>query len=151
MAVIKKRLGEILIDSKVITEEILNKALDIQKGTGRKLGEVLVEEGFTTNEQIVNAVKNQLGIQLINLDNIHIRQEIINTIQETVARKYEVIPVDLINGQLIITMSDPLNYFAIEEIKIATGYVVKVAISLRESILTNIEKYMEKIGLKKQH
>lgn len=144
MAVIKKRLGEILIDSKVITEEILNKALDIQKGTGRKLGEVLVEEGFTTNEQIVNAVKNQLGIQLINLDNIHIRQEIINTIQENVARKYEVIPVDLINGQLIITMSDPLNYFAIEEIKIATGYVVKVAISLRESILTNIEKYYGK-------
>lgn len=144
MAVIKKRLGEILIDSKVITEEILNKALDIQKGTGRKLGEVLVEEGFTTNEQIVNAVKNQLGIQLINLDNINIRQEIINTIQENVARKYEVIPVDLINGQLIVTMSDPLNYFAIEEIKIATGYVVKVAISLRESILTNIEKYYGK-------
>jgi type IV pilus assembly protein PilB len=113
MAKVKKRLGEILVDSGVITEEVLEKALQLQRETGKRLGDVLVTEGFTTNEQIVEAVKNQLGIQLINLDNININQDIINMLLENIARKYEVLPIDIINGQLLVAMSDPLNYFAI--------------------------------------
>lgn len=144
MAKIKKRLGEILIDANVITEEILQKALTIQKDTGEKLGEVLVIKGFTTNEHIIEAVKSQLGIPSINLDNFNIRQEIIDVIPESVARKNEVIPVDIINGILHVAMSDPLNYFAIEDIRMSTGYAVKPSISLRESILENIEKYYGK-------
>ncbi|MFT8315608.1 MAG: GspE/PulE family protein [Clostridium sp.] len=141
MAKVKKRLGEILVDSGVITEDSLNVALDLQKKLGKKLGEVLVTEGFTTNEQIVEAVKGQLGIQSINLNNINIKQDIIEVIPEGIARKNEVIPVDIINGQLLVVMSDPLNYYAIEEIKISTGYVVKPAIALRDEILNNIDKY----------
>lgn len=141
MAKIKKRLGEILIDSGVINEEVLFKALERQKLTGKKLGEVLVEEGYTTNEQIVEAIKNQLSIPVVNLDSIIIKQEIIDIMPENISRKYEVLPLDIINGQLHVVMSDPLNYFAIEEIRIATGYVVKPSIALRQSILDNIEKY----------
>lgn len=137
----KKRLGEILVDSGVINDEILIKALEKQKETGKKLGEVLVDEGYTTNEQIVEAIKNQLGIPIINLDTIVIKQEIIDIIPENIARKYEVLPLDLLNGQLYVVMSDPLNYFAIQEIKIVTGYVVKPSIALRQSILDNIERY----------
>lgn len=144
MAKIKKRLGEILIDSGLITEEALSKALTLQKQLGKKLGEVLVTEGFTTNEQIMEAVKNQLGIQIMNLNSINIRPDIIDLIPESIARKYEVIPVDVINGQLLVVMSDPLNYFAIEDIKIATGYAVKLSIALRESILEHLERYYGK-------
>lgn len=139
-----KRLGEILIDANVITEEILQKALTLQKDTGEKLGEILVSKGFTTNEQIIEAVKSQLGIPSINLDNLNIRQDVIDVIPESIARKDEVIPVDIINGILHVAMSDPLNYFAIEDIRVATGYAVKPSISLRESILENIEKYYGK-------
>ncbi|MFA9396892.1 MAG: GspE/PulE family protein, partial [Clostridiaceae bacterium] len=141
MAIQKKRLGEILIDSGLITEEVLDKALKMQKQQGKKLGEFLVDEGFVTNDQIVDAVKNQLRIQSINLENISIRQDIINIIPENIARKYEVLPVDVINGQLLVSMADPLNYYALQEIRIATGYAVKTAISLRDNILSNIEKY----------
>lgn len=141
MAKIKKRLGELLVDSGVISSEALEKALKIQKDLGTKLGEVLVTEGFTTNEQIVEAVKSQLGIQLINLSSLNIRPEIISLIPESIARKYEVLPIDIVNGQLLVVMADPLNYYAIEEIKMASGYVVKTAIALRDSMLNNIEKY----------
>lgn len=144
MTRVKKRLGEILIDSGVITEDMLQKALAIQSQTGKKLGEVLITEGITTEAQIVEAVKNQLGLQFIDLEKISIKQDIIDIIPEGIARKYEVIPVDIINGQLLVAMSDPLNYFAIEDIKIATGYAVKTAIALRESILNEIEKYYGK-------
>lgn len=144
MPKIRKRLGELLIDSGLITENILRKALIVQKEEGEKLGEVLVNEGFVTEEQIVEAVKRQLGIQSINLDNINIKQEIIDIIPEAMARKHELIPVDIINGQLLIAMSDPLNYFAIEDVRVATGYVTKVSIVLRRSIIENIEKYYGK-------
>lgn len=141
MAKVKKRLGELLIDSGVITEEALSKALTLQKLKGQKLGEVLVSEGFTTNEQIMEAVRSQLNIQAINLDSINIRPDIINILPEHIARKCEAIPVDVINGQLLVVMSDPLNYFAIDDIRIATGYVVKVAIALRDSLLAHLERY----------
>lgn len=144
MLKVKKRLGEILIDSGLISEEILHKALQMQKQQGKKLGEVLVTEGFTTNEQIVEAVKSQLGIQSINLDNINVKPDIISIIPESLARKHEVIPVDVINGQLLVAMSDPLNYFAIEDIRTVTGYSAKTAIALRNSIIANIERYYGK-------
>lgn len=140
----RKRLGEILIDSGLITEDVLKKALDAQKKTGEKLGEFLVTKGFATNEQIVEAIRKQLGIDYINLDNVNIRQEIIDIIPEAMARKHELLPLDIINGRLLVVMSDPLNYFAIEDIRVATGYVVKTSISLRNSIIENIEKYYGK-------
>lgn len=144
MPKLKKRLGEILIDALVITEDVLQKALILQKETGEKLGEVLVSKGFTTNEQIVNAIKQQLGIPLVNLDTINVRQDIIDIIPVSIAKKYEAIPIDIVNGFLLVAMSDPLNYFAIEDIRISTGYNVKTAISLRNSLLDNIEKYYGK-------
>lgn len=141
MAKIKKKLGELLVDSGIISEEILEKALEMQRESGKKLGEVLVSEGFTTNDLIVEAVKSQLGIQSINLSTLNIRPEIIDIIPESIARKYEVLPIDIVNGQLMVVMSDPLNYYAIEEIKMSSGYVVKTAIALRDSMLNNIERY----------
>lgn len=144
MAKEKRRLGEILIDAGVLSEEALSRALAIQNKQGKRLGEVLVTEGFVSEMQIIEAVKKQLGIQLIDLNRITVRQEIINIVPDNIARKYEVLPVDVINGQLLLVMSDPLNYFAIEDIKIATGYVVKAAIALRSDILNNIERYYGK-------
>ncbi|AGY76852.1 GspE/PulE family protein [Clostridium autoethanogenum] len=144
MPKIKKRLGQILVDEGVITEEVMEKALRMQKESGEKLGEVLVNMGFTTEEQIVNAVKEQLGIPLINLDNINVSQNIIDILPVSTAKKHETIPIDIVNGSLLVVMSDPLNYFAIEDIKVATGYHVKTAIALRNSILKNIDKYYGK-------
>ncbi|OBR95895.1 type II secretion system protein E [Clostridium ragsdalei P11] len=144
MPKIKKRLGQILVDEGVITEEVMEKALRMQKESGEKLGEVLVNMGFTTDEQIVNAVKEQLGIPLINLDNINVSQSIIDILPVSTAKKREAIPIDIVNGSLLVVMSDPLNYFAIEDIKVATGYHVKTAIALRNSILKNIDKYYGK-------
>lgn len=141
MPKVKKRLGEILVSSGVITEEVLQKVLVLQKNSGKKLGETLVSEGFTTEDQIMEAVKNQLGIQYINLDTINIAGNIINIIPESLARKHELIPVEEVNGQLVVVMADPLNYYAIEEIRLHSGLLVKTAICRREIVLNNIEKY----------
>ncbi|WP_139905512.1 GspE/PulE family protein [Clostridium thermarum] len=141
MPKINKRLGEILVSSGVITEEVLQNALELQKNTGNKLGEILVKEGFTTEDQIIEAVKSQLGIQYINLDTINISPEIIDIIPEGLARKHELLPVEVVNGQLLVAMADPLNYYALEEIRLHSGLLVKTTISRRESVLNNLEKY----------
>lgn len=141
MAKIKKRLGEILVDSGLITEQALEKALGLQKELGMKLGEVLIKENFLTEQQILEAIQRQLDIPCIELNKINIRQDIINILPENLVRKYEVIPVDVINGQLMVAMSDPLNYYAIEDIRAVSGYMTKISIALRESVQENIDRY----------
>jgi len=115
MAFIKKRLGEVLIENKIITEEQLKKALEIQKKLGMKLGEVLIKEKFTTEEQIILILETQFNIKKLNLYETSISPQVIKLIPESTCRKHTVIGVEIFNNELILAMSDPLNYFAIED------------------------------------
>lgn len=141
MAKIKKRLGEILIDAELITEDTLTRALELQKNRGMKLGEVLISEKFLTEQQIIDAIRKQLDISIVDLSKISIRQDILNILPVNLVKKYEVLPLDVVNGQLMVVMSDPLNYYAIEEIRAVSGYLTKTSIALRDSIRENIERY----------
>ena len=140
----KKRLGEILISEGLIVDEQLSLALDIQKKTEEKLGDILVTQGMVSYDEILYAIKRQLNIALIDLDEIHIKQEVIRILPEKLARKYTAVPVRVDNGQLIVAMSDPSNYFAIDDIRLATGYAVKPAIASQDQVQRNIEKYYDK-------
>lgn len=140
----KKRLGEILVSEGLVTENDIESALRLQKNSGRRLGDILVSQGLVTYDEMLLAVKNQLNVPLIDLDEVHIRQDTLSLMPERLARKYEALPVRVDNGQLTVAMSDPSNYFAIEDIRMATGYVVKPAISAREKVLGSIEKHYGK-------
>jgi len=141
---VKKRLGEILISEGLISDEQIGLALDIQKKTEEKLGDILVNQGMVSYDEILTAIKRQLNIPMLDLDEIHIQQEVIRVLPEKLARKYSAVPVRLENGQLLVAMSDPSNYFAIDDIRLATGYIVKPAISSQDQVLRNIEKYYDK-------
>ena len=65
----KLRLGDVLVNSGVISEEQLQKGLELQKGSGRKLGETLVDEGLVSEENITNALSSQLNLDVIDLQN----------------------------------------------------------------------------------
>ena len=90
----KLRLGDVLVNSGVITEEQLMKALSLQKGTGRKLGEVLLDEGITTDEAITKALSSQLGIDMIELNNVAIPDEILKLVPSNVLKKNKMIPFE---------------------------------------------------------
>ncbi|MFH5836236.1 GspE/PulE family protein [Proteiniclasticum sp. C24MP] len=141
---VKKRLGEILSSEGLISDEQLKLALDIQKKTEEKLGDILVNQGMVSYDEILTAIKRQLNIPMLDLDEIHIKQEVIRVLPEKLARKYIAVPVRLDNGELLVAMSDPSNYFAIDDIRLATGYVIKPAISSQDQVLRNIEKYYDK-------
>ena len=90
----KIRLGDVLVNSGVITQEQLEKALSLQKGTGRKLGEVLLDEGIATDEAITKALSSQLGISMINLNNVTIPKEILDLVPVAVLKKNKAIPFE---------------------------------------------------------
>ena len=87
----KARLGEILVQQKLLTQEQLKLALDEQKRSGRKLGRVFIEQGFVTEEEISEALAKQLQIPYINLKYYNIKPEVTQKLPETQARRFRAI------------------------------------------------------------
>ena len=128
----KKRLGDILVQSGYISEEDLGSALKEQKKLGKKLGEILVEKEFVTEEDLLNALEGQLGIRRVFLDSITVDKDAVKVIPEALSRKYNVLPIQFIEGELLVLTNDPLNILAEEDVRIASGYSVKLALSSKE-------------------
>lgn len=112
----KVRLGEILVQQKLLSEEQLQFALGEQKRTGRKLGRVFVENGFVTEEQISGALAKQLNIPYINLKFFNINQELVRMLPESQSRRYRAIVLEERNGTLMVGMADPTDLYAYDEL-----------------------------------
>lgn len=136
-----RRLGDLLVDSGLINQEQLNYALQRQKATGKKLGELLIEEGIIQEKQIIEVLEFQLGIPHMDLDKYYIDPDIPRLINENLARRHSLIPIRKERNKLIVAMSDPLNIFAIDDIKIATGMEVEPVIATRNDIGSAIDQY----------
>lgn len=136
-----KQLGELLIERGIIDRKKLEKALLIQKEKGGLIGEVLVELGFAKEEDIAQALTCQYGFPYLPLKNYDIDQEVIKTIPENVAKQYCLIPVDKIGKSLTISMSNPLNIQAIEDVEMITGCVVQTFVSTATDVRQAIERY----------
>ena len=137
----RKRLGEILIAGGVITQEQLEDALKAQKALGLRLGEVLIKQALVTEEDILRTMKSQLGLDLIDLNQRVVSERILQLLPEKVVRKYGVLPVELASGFLVVAMSDPTDYFAIEDIRLAAGMPVRPCLAKKEDILNSIDRY----------
>lgn len=115
-----KRLGEMLTYARLLTEEQLIQALELQKGSGKRLGTVLINNGFITEAQLIDMLRMQLGIDFIDLTKTTIDPEVVNILPKNTAKKYGVIPVRLEKDTLYLAMEDPLNFMAIEAVRVAT-------------------------------
>ncbi len=115
-----KRLGEILTDAGVISEEQLGKALALGKEQEKRLGEVLIDNKIITERQLIDVLKYQLGVDFIDLSKVDIPVQMAQLLPKNIARKHEVVPVRVAGDTIYVAMSDPLNFVAIEEVKSAT-------------------------------
>lgn len=137
----RKRLGDMLVKAQKISAEQLSAALEVQQSTGERLGEVLVEKGFLSQEEIISVLEAQLGIPRIDLKRFMIDQKSVKLVPENLARKYELIAVQNDGVFLTVAMSDPLNYFALDDVKMASGMEVKPVIATHDDISASIERY----------
>jgi len=135
----RKKLGEILIETGLITEDQLNQALTAQKTKKQKIGKTLIELGFVTKDQIAEALAEKLNLQIINCADHKIPDEIKKIIPKDFAKENLVFPVGRKNNTLILAMADPLDYKTIDTISFKENIRVLPAISYDWAILKAIE------------
>jgi type IV pilus assembly protein PilB len=128
------RLGELLVNSGVLSEARLQQALLQQQKVQRPLGEVLVKMGAVTDEVMRQALGRQLGIPFIEVDKAGINRQLVRVINSNYARRHVVVPVAQFGQMLTICMDDPTNQAVVDELAGSTGYVVNVVTSSQDSI-----------------
>jgi type IV pilus assembly protein PilB len=138
---LKKRLGDILVESGLITGEQLKDVLAAQKESGKKLGEVVVEQGYATRKSIIEVLEFQLGIPYVNLAISHIEPSVVRLIPENMALKHEIIPIRLENNTVTVAASDPLNATAFDDVRIYTGHEVYPVMADGEQIRSLISRH----------
>jgi len=144
-----KQLGKILVDLNYISSAQLDFALNQQKRTNRKLGAILLELGFISAEQLINAIDQQKGGYDIDLEQVYIPPEIPLLIPEKLARRHTIIPIKLEDGVITVAMENPMNIFAVDDVKLATGLRVKPVGAPADQIYRAIGIYYEKSSAEK--
>ena len=137
------RLGELLLENNLITEEQLNIALEEQKAKGIKLGEAIIGLGYVTQDAINDLLCQQLNIDFVDLRKIEIDDSIARMVGEKVVRKYMLLPFALDDRQanvIKVAMEDPMNIMAIDDIGIIPGMTVQPYLSTHAYISTAIDK-----------
>lgn len=129
------RLGDLLVEQGLITEDQLKLALGEQRKLGMKLGRTLVEIGLTTENEILEALSNQLHIPLIDLRHFNFKAELVRLLPETMARRYRAIVLDKHGDEIQIGMADPTDLFAYDEIDRLLKGKLKLAVVREEDLL----------------
>lgn len=142
----KKRLGDLLVEAGVVTQDQLTQALNVQKTEkkGQRLGVVLMDLGFTDEKHIMKALCSQLKLQPVDLSNIRIPEEITKLTEEAVLRKHNLIPFQFHekNPNVIkVAMSDPLDIRAMDDISIITGLQIERYVATPSDIAAAIDRY----------
>ncbi len=137
----RKRIGEILVDSGLITNAKLEQAIEEGKRTGLRLGNVLVDSGYVSEEDISRALSEQFKMPYVLLSNVIIDPDLIKLIPEVIARKHKIIPITIEEDRLVVATFDPLNVFAMDDIRKVSGKDVKPVVCSENSIQQAIDQH----------
>lgn len=138
----RKRLGDLLVESNLITKEQLEKALQ-DKSPDQKLGDALLKNGYITEQQLIEVLEFQLGIPHVSLYRYPFDTNLFSLIPKDVAKRNLIIPLKKDQDKLYIAMADPMDFYIIEDLRLATGFQIETAIATKDDILRAIHKYYE--------
>ena len=140
----KKRIGDMLIEENLITQEQLEKALKLAKESGKKIGETLVENGYTTDEAIMRTLSHQLGIEIESLVGVRIPDEMIGLVNAEILRKHRMVPLEYFQGNMNVVkvaMVDPMDMTAIDDFTIITNLQVEPVLAMPNEIMVTLDRY----------
>ena len=145
----KIRIGDLLVTAGYITEAQLKEALAVQKESqGKRVGEVLQDLGYATETQILTALADRLDSELIDIRTYKIDTEAVNLIPKQMAEQYIMMPVAINDGLVILAVNDPLNLYAIEDIRQTIGMPVDTVLAELEPLKSAIEYQYAEIKAK---
>ena len=136
----RKRIGDILLATGVITPQQLTEALAQQRRTRERLGRVLVDQGAASEKQIAQALAAQLDLPLVALSSARLDPNAVKLIPEILARKRRVVPLRLDGSYVIVAMADPLDVFALDDVGIAARHPVKAVVAVESEVMATIER-----------
>jgi type IV pilus assembly protein PilB len=139
----RPRLGEVLLRNKSITQERLDQALREQRARHRPLGQVLIQLDFISDETMRQALGVQLNIPYLDLDRLILDPSLTRYVNRSYARRHLLVPVSQVGSMLTVSMNDPTDHSAIDEISRSTGHIVNVVTSSQESIKRAFKRLYE--------
>jgi len=140
-------LGEVLVKSGKITKDQLAKALEHQKKTNAKLGDILIEMGVLSDEdELFEFIGRQLNIGALRLSDIELNPEVVKLIPLDIARKFNVIAISKLGKTLIVAISDPTNIYILDAVKFITGCSIQPVVSPEKAIQKAIDAYYHDTG-----
>ncbi|WNS81812.1 ATPase, T2SS/T4P/T4SS family [Domibacillus sp. DTU_2020_1001157_1_SI_ALB_TIR_016] len=138
----RKRLGDLLVESGLITEEQLSVALK-EKKDNQKLGDALLNRGFITEQQLIEVLEFQLGIPHVSLYRYPVDSKLLSLVPKEIAKKNVIIPLKKEENRLFVAMADPMDYFTVEDLRLSTGFQIETVIATKQDILRAINKYYD--------
>lgn len=142
----KIRIGELLIQSGMITKEQLKEALAFQKtseGAGKKIGDILISRGFISEEDFLEALHRKMDIPIVDLTHYRMHMGAAVLLPQEIALKYTILPLEFDSGTIVVAMQNPTDYYAIEEIELASGRKVRPVLAKADNIRQGIERIYE--------
>ncbi|OGX17332.1 MAG: hypothetical protein A3K83_01350 [Omnitrophica WOR_2 bacterium RBG_13_44_8b] len=143
LRILRKRIGDLLLERRIITQQQLARALEEQKNKGGYVSQHLIALGFATELDIATCLSNQYNFAYLPLKNYVISQDVLDTIPLKWIRIYTLLPVDKIGNTLSVVMADPLNEGVIEMLQQITGCEVMVFISTYSELDEAITRYFK--------
>lgn len=138
----KKRLfGQLLKDKGFVTEEQIREALAIQKQKGGLLGDILESLRYVSHKQIMQALGEHLGLEIVDIENIEISSEIINLIPHAIAHLYRIIPIGIKDNTLTVAQEDALNFETIDDLRLILKHSIKPVLCSKIAVTRALEKY----------
>ncbi len=135
------RLGEILIERRLITQEDLDRALELQRERGDKLGKILVDLGFVANRDVLAALSEQLQVPVLTIDGPPAISPETESLSPKFLRQFRCLPVALHDHTVTLAMADPLDFETRSTVTACTGLKVQAGIAVEQEILDAIDRY----------
>ena len=142
MATQRRMLGEILVENGLINEEQLAQVIEEQQHTKEKIGKILVRLGFINDEQLMEALEFSLGIPRVRISQMELNPDIVKMLPTTMLSKHKILPLSVNQGRMTLIMSDPLNYHAIDDVRILTGMDVVPVMASEREMESAIQQYV---------
>lgn len=139
-----RRIGELLLEEGLITPEQLRRALDEQRGSTEKLGAILVRLGHLSEEQLVSVLSRQYGIGTVNLAKHRPDPEVLSLLPSELARRHQVLPLALEGKTLVLGTADPTNVLAIDDVRFLTGFQVRPVLATPSAVRQTIERWYDR-------
>ncbi|MBK5308269.1 MAG: Flp pilus assembly complex ATPase component TadA [Frankiaceae bacterium] len=136
-----KQLGDILLEGGHVTPEQLAGAVEEQRRLGRSLGRVLVDLGVLTEGQLVAALATQIGLKFVDLSDYPVDGSAVTRVPDMVCRRHNALPIGYEDGRLVVAMADPANVFAVDDIRSMTGLEVKPVVATKSDVIAAINRY----------